>query len=74
MRTRAAAFEAAAAEGDVHLRAKADIAIHQAIWRQARNPHLERVLQAMVGIIFVLADRAEANSGRSGVGSARVAP
>jgi DNA-binding GntR family transcriptional regulator len=71
LRERAREFEAAAVEGDANLRTKADIALHQAIWRQARNPHLLRVLQAMLGTIFVLADRAEGRSGRDALLSAR---
>ena len=34
------------------------MALHQAIWRQAGNPHLLRVLDSVLGAIFVLCDRA----------------
>ena len=36
---------------------KCDMALHQAIWQQADNPHLLRVLDSVLGAIFVLADR-----------------
>jgi DNA-binding GntR family transcriptional regulator len=33
------------------------MALHQTIWRQADNPHLLRVLDSVLGTIFVLAER-----------------
>jgi DNA-binding GntR family transcriptional regulator len=50
-------LEEAVAAGDPGLCAKRDIAIHQSIWHQANNSHLLRVLESMVGVIFVLAAR-----------------
>lgn len=42
---------------DLNLIAERDIALHQAIWQQARNPQLLRFLQSMVGVMLVLALR-----------------
>jgi DNA-binding GntR family transcriptional regulator len=36
---------------------KCDMALHQTIWQQSNNPHLLRVLDSVLGAIFVLADR-----------------
>lgn len=36
---------------------KCDMALHRTIWQQADNPHLLRVLDSVLGAIFVLADR-----------------
>jgi DNA-binding FadR family transcriptional regulator len=33
------------------------MALHQAIWRQADNPYLLRMLDGVLGTIFVLIDR-----------------
>jgi DNA-binding GntR family transcriptional regulator len=40
---------------------KRDLALHKAIWQQADNPHLLRVLDSVLGAIFLLADRAKIN-------------
>jgi DNA-binding GntR family transcriptional regulator len=50
-------LEDAAAGGDRGLSTRCDMALHRAIWRQADNPHLLRVLDAVLGAIFVLCDR-----------------
>jgi DNA-binding GntR family transcriptional regulator len=36
---------------------KRDMALHKAIWQQADNPHLLRVLDSVLGAIWLLADR-----------------
>jgi DNA-binding GntR family transcriptional regulator len=50
-------LEEAVAGGDPVECTKRDMALHRAIWEQADNPHLLRVLDAVLGAIFVLADR-----------------
>jgi DNA-binding GntR family transcriptional regulator len=50
-------LEQAAASGDLGDCTKCDMALHQTIWRQADNPHLLRVLDSVLGTIFVLAER-----------------
>jgi DNA-binding GntR family transcriptional regulator len=50
-------LEDAVARGDPDLCARRDIELHQAIWQQARNPQLLRLLQSMVGVILVLTQR-----------------
>jgi DNA-binding GntR family transcriptional regulator len=57
LRARLRELEEAVAVGDTHLCTKRDLAIHQEIWRQANNPHLLRILESMLGVIFVLAAR-----------------
>jgi DNA-binding GntR family transcriptional regulator len=47
----------AASSGDPGASTRCDMALHRAIWRQADNPHLLRVLDAVLGAIFVLCDR-----------------
>jgi DNA-binding GntR family transcriptional regulator len=51
------ALEEVVARGDPGSCTKADMALHRTIWRQADNPHLLRVLDSVLGAIFVLADR-----------------
>jgi DNA-binding GntR family transcriptional regulator len=50
-------LEEAVATGDLTLCTKRDLAIHQAIWHQANNTYLLKVLDSMLGVIFVLAAR-----------------
>ena len=50
-------LEDAVAVGDPDLCTKRDIELHRAIWQQAKNPHLLRFLESMVGVVFVLAQR-----------------
>jgi len=50
-------LERAVAGGDPVQCTKCDVALHEAIWQQADNPHLLRVLSSVLGAIFVLADR-----------------
>jgi DNA-binding GntR family transcriptional regulator len=50
-------LEGAVQRGDPVECNKCDMALHQAIWQQADNPHLLRVLDSVLGAIFVLADR-----------------
>jgi DNA-binding GntR family transcriptional regulator len=57
LQARLADLEAAAESGDPGLCTRCDMALHQAIWRQADNPHLLRVLDSVLGAIFVLCDR-----------------
>jgi DNA-binding GntR family transcriptional regulator len=51
------ALEEAVASGNPEACTKCDMAVHRAIWEQAGNPHLLRVLDSVLGAIFVLADR-----------------
>ena len=57
LETRLWALEEAVASGDPETCTKCDMALHRAIWQQAENPHLLRVLDSVLGAIFVLADR-----------------
>ena len=50
-------LEEAVTGGDPVECTKCDMALHEAIWQQADNPHLLRVLDSVLGAIFVLADR-----------------
>jgi DNA-binding GntR family transcriptional regulator len=50
-------LEEAVATGDLTLCTKRDLAIHQEVWRQANNTYLLKVLDSMLGVIFVLAAR-----------------
>jgi len=50
-------LEEAVAGEDPALCAKCDLAIHQAIWHQANNSYLLKILDSMLGVIFVLAAR-----------------
>jgi DNA-binding GntR family transcriptional regulator len=51
-------LEAAAQDGDPSVVTRRDMALHRAIWNLAENPHLLRVLDSVLGAIFVLCDRA----------------
>jgi DNA-binding GntR family transcriptional regulator len=57
LQTRLQALEEAVASGNPEACTKCDMALHRAIWQQAENPHLLRVLDSVLGAIFVLADR-----------------
>jgi DNA-binding GntR family transcriptional regulator len=57
LRARLRDLEDAAASGEPGASTRCDMALHRAIWRQADNPHLLRVLDAVLGAIFVLCDR-----------------
>ncbi len=50
-------LEEGVAKGDPTLCTKRDIELHQVIWQQAGNPRLLKLLQSMLGVIFVLAQR-----------------
>lgn len=57
LRARLDELVAAAEAGNRGACTRCDMALHQAIWRQADNPHLLRVLDSVLGAIFVLCDR-----------------
>jgi DNA-binding GntR family transcriptional regulator len=57
LRARLRDLEEAVAGGDPVACTKCDMALHQTIWQQSGNPHLLRVLDSVLGAIFVLADR-----------------
>jgi DNA-binding GntR family transcriptional regulator len=57
LRARFRELEEAVAIGDPALCTKRDLAIHQTIWHQANNPYLLKVLNSILGVIFVLAAR-----------------
>jgi DNA-binding GntR family transcriptional regulator len=57
LETRLRDLEDAVSRKDLNLIAERDIALHQSVWQQARNPQLLRFLQSMVGVILVLALR-----------------
>jgi len=50
-------LQAAIAEGDPARCTRSDLAIHRAIWRQAGNPYLLGILESLLGVIYVLAER-----------------
>ena len=50
-------MEEAVASGDAEAYARHDMALHQAIWQQANSPSLLRVLDSVLGGIFVLVER-----------------
>jgi DNA-binding GntR family transcriptional regulator len=50
-------LQEAVASGDPGACTKCDMALHRTIWQQADNAHLLRVLDSVLGAIFVLADR-----------------
>jgi DNA-binding GntR family transcriptional regulator len=56
-------LEEAAANGDPALCTKRDLAIHQAIWQQAHNAYLLKLLESLLGVIFVLAARVKFYAG-----------
>lgn len=51
------ALAAAVARGDGAEFTRADMALHRTIWRQADNAHLLRLLDSMLGAVFVMAER-----------------
>jgi DNA-binding GntR family transcriptional regulator len=57
LRARLLELEEAIATGDPALCTKRDLAIHQAIWHQANNSYLLKLLDSLLGVIFVLAAR-----------------
>jgi DNA-binding GntR family transcriptional regulator len=63
LRSRVSDLEEAIATGDPALCTKRDLAIHQAIWQQANNPYLLKLLDSLLGVIFVLAARVKIYSG-----------
>jgi DNA-binding GntR family transcriptional regulator len=62
LRARLSALEEAIATGDPALCTKCDLAIHRTIWHQANNAYLLKVLESMLGVIFVLAARVKVYS------------
>ena len=50
-------LEAVGAGGDVNGWTREDMALHRAIWRLADNAHLLKVLDSVLGAVFVLAER-----------------
>jgi DNA-binding GntR family transcriptional regulator len=63
LRARLCDLEEAIATGDPALCTERDLAIHQAIWRQADNSYLLELLESLLGVIFVLAARVKIYSG-----------
>ena len=57
LRARLDDLEEAIVTGDPALCTARDLAIHQAIWRQANNAYLFKLLNSLLGVIFVLAAR-----------------
>jgi DNA-binding GntR family transcriptional regulator len=55
-------LEAVAEGGDLSACTHCDMALHETIWRQSQNPHLLRVLDSVLGAIFVLCDRVKVSS------------
>ena len=53
---------AVAGSGDQSVCTRCDMALHENIWRRAQNPHLLRVLDSVLGAIFVLCDRVKVSS------------
>lgn len=50
-------LEEAGARGDANYWAQSDMLLHRTIWRMADNTHLLKVLDSVLGAIFVLAER-----------------
>jgi len=63
LRARLADLEEAISTGDPALCTKRDLAIHQTIWHQASNSYLLKLLDSLLGVIFVLAARVKIYSG-----------
>ena len=63
LRERLRDLEDAVATRDPVICTKTDMALHQAIWRQSDNPHLLRMLDSVLGAIFVLIDRVRVYGG-----------
>jgi DNA-binding GntR family transcriptional regulator len=57
LRARLDDLNAAVAAGDPARCTRCDLAIHRAIWRQAGNPYLLSILESLLGVIYVLAER-----------------
>ena len=62
LRTKLSDLEEAIATGDPALCTKCDLAIHRTIWNQANNSYLLKILESMLGVIFVLAARVKVYS------------
>lgn len=50
-------LRAAIGAGDPARCTRCDLAIHRALWRQAANPYLLSILESLLGVIYVLAER-----------------
>lgn len=50
-------LEAVGVGGDVHGWTREDMALHRTVWRLAGNAHLLKVLNSVLGAVFVLAER-----------------
>lgn len=55
-------MEEAAAGGDPNECARCDMALHRSIWQASGNAYLLKILDSVLGSIFVLADRDRAHS------------
>ena len=63
LRARLGHLEEAIATGDPALCTKRDLAIHRTIWHQANNSYLLKLLDSLLGVIFVLAARVKIYAG-----------
>ena len=57
MAARMAELEEAGASGDPNEWTRCDLAVHRSIWQASGNAHLLKILDSVLGPIFVLADR-----------------
>lgn len=57
MAARMADLEKAAASGDPNEWTRCDIALHRSIWQASGNAHLLKILDSVLGPIFIMADR-----------------
>ncbi len=57
LRARLADLRVAIAANDAARCTRCDLAIHRALWRQASNPYLQSILESLLGVIYVLAER-----------------
>lgn len=68
MSARMADLEEAATSGDSNEWARCDIALHRSIWQASGNAYLLKILDSVLGNIFVLADRERTLRSQGGTG------
>lgn len=64
MAARMADLEEAAASGDPNEWTRCDLGLHRSIWQASDNAYLLKILDSVLGAIFVLADRDKARRNR----------
>lgn len=66
MSARMADLEEAATSGDSNEWVRCDMALHRSIWQASGNAYLLKILDSVLGAIFVLADRERIQNNRGG--------